>query len=604
MLNINGRCAVILPDGQDLFTKTNTSLISIREYLIKTCDLQEIIYLPSGIFEHTSIKTCIFFFTKKRDGKDIIKVNTKISKSTNKELSRSYKFVESHQTKSIKFYEYNPDRETKTELIEVNIENIAKNSYSLNYTEYLKDDNNETIYDNNSDIEIKTLGEVCDIKCGNHSTKKSCFINGEYLIIGGGKQPIGTHNEYNCNENTILCASHGTAGYISMYPVKTFLTMAFAFIENKELINKMYLYYYLKSIQNDLLLLGRGTAQPCISMDKLKNIEIPIPSLEKQNEIVEYLDFIYEKSIKTSYEKINQLKELNKMYIDSFTKYGKNEMKSLGELCNFIKTGKNKPTDNKTGSLYPYYGTGSITGYTDEYLYDGNYLLTARNGTIGNCFITNGRFFPSDHIFVIDINDKCLLKLVYYILNNNDNLNKLKTGVGIPNITKSVIENFKIPIPSIEKQQEIVQYCEHNYNLIKQLETEIENNKKHAKEFLDMILNISTNDISITHPIDDEKSLDEQIEEHKSNTLSMHQSTDNISNISNKSTRSLGLLSDSTLKEMCKERNIKGMSNKKKPLLAKTLLDYHNDEKNNASSSYNPLSSGELSEINRILENC
>ena len=60
---------------------------------------------------------------------------------------------------------------------------------------------------------------------------------GNYLIIGGGKQPIGKHNEYNCDENTILCASHGTAGYISMYPVKTFLTMAFAFIENKQLIN-------------------------------------------------------------------------------------------------------------------------------------------------------------------------------------------------------------------------------------------------------------------------------------------------------------------------------------------------------------------------------
>jgi type I restriction enzyme S subunit len=144
---------------------------------------------------------------------------------------------------------------------------------------------------NFSKIEIKTLGEVCEIKCGNHSTKKCNFVEGEYLIIGGGKQPIGKHNEYNCDENTILCASHGTAGYISMYPVKTFLTMAFAFIENKELINKKYLYYYLKSIEEYLISLGKGTAQPCISMNKLKSIKIPIPTLNKQNEIVEYLDY-------------------------------------------------------------------------------------------------------------------------------------------------------------------------------------------------------------------------------------------------------------------------------------------------------------------------
>ena len=60
MLKINGKCAVVLPDGQDLFSKSNKTLVAIREYLMKTCDLKEIIYLPSGIFTYTSIKTCVF----------------------------------------------------------------------------------------------------------------------------------------------------------------------------------------------------------------------------------------------------------------------------------------------------------------------------------------------------------------------------------------------------------------------------------------------------------------------------------------------------------------------------------------------------------------
>ena len=46
MLKINGKCAVVLPDGQDLFSKNNATLVAIREYLLKTCDLKEIIYLP------------------------------------------------------------------------------------------------------------------------------------------------------------------------------------------------------------------------------------------------------------------------------------------------------------------------------------------------------------------------------------------------------------------------------------------------------------------------------------------------------------------------------------------------------------------------------
>ena len=72
MLKINGKCAVVLPDGSDLYSKTNITLIKVREFLMKTCDLKEIIYLPAGMFLYTNIKTCIFFFIKKREGKDVL----------------------------------------------------------------------------------------------------------------------------------------------------------------------------------------------------------------------------------------------------------------------------------------------------------------------------------------------------------------------------------------------------------------------------------------------------------------------------------------------------------------------------------------------------
>ena len=60
------------------------------------------------------------------------------------------------------------------------------------------------------------------------------------------------------------------------------------------------------------------------------------------------------------------------------------------------------------------------------------------------------------------------------------------TGLGC--IRKSDIEDIKIPIPSIERQKEIVEYCEYNDILIKQLEQEIENNKKQAKQFITHVL--------------------------------------------------------------------------------------------------------------------
>ena len=76
------------------------------------------------------------------------------------------------------------------------------------------------------------------------------------------------------------------------------------------------------------------------------------------------------------------------------------------------------------------------------------------------------------------------MKYAYYILSNNDKLDKLKTGVGIPNITKGTLETLKIPIPTLERQVEIVEYCEYNDMLIEQLEREIENDKKQAQLFI------------------------------------------------------------------------------------------------------------------------
>jgi restriction endonuclease S subunit len=63
-------------------------------------------------------------------------------------------------------------------------------------------------------------------------------------------------------------------------------------------------------------------------------------------------------------------------------------------------------------------------------------------------------------------------------------MKQLYTGVAIKNISKTNIEGIKITIPSLERQKEIVEYCEYNDTLIKQLEKEIENNKKQAQQFI------------------------------------------------------------------------------------------------------------------------
>ena len=131
---------------------------------------------------------------------------------------------------------------------------------------------------------------MCNFKNGK-GIKKDSLIDGEYPVIGGGQSPMGFHNEYNTNENTILCSSSGAyAGFISKYDKKVWASDCFSIIIKNDLINNSYLYYLLKYIQDDIYKLQTGAAQPHIYSKDLQNIIINFPSLEKQKEIVEYLE--------------------------------------------------------------------------------------------------------------------------------------------------------------------------------------------------------------------------------------------------------------------------------------------------------------------------
>ena len=487
MLKINGKCAVVLPDGQDLFSKSNKTLVAIREYLMKTCDLKEIIYLPSGIFTYTSIKTCVFYFVKKREGTDVLETKIKVSK-TQKETGRDYKFSKTHQTTKVKFYDYNPYEDIKNLLVEVPIEKIVSNSYSLNYAEYMKDETEEEQYEEG--VVVKTLGEVCNFKNGK-GIKKDTLIEGEYPVIGGGQKPMGFHNEYNADENTILCSSSGAySGFISKYDKKVWASDCFSIIPKNNSINNTYLYYLLKTIQDKIYKLQTGTAQPHIYSKDLQNIKIPIPSLERQQEIVKYLDFIYEKANKTSSEKIAELKMLNEFCLNNQKIFGENVVKTLEEVCKFLpKSKRNAKYGNKEG-LYPFFKSSTkVDSYIDEPDYEEESLII---GDGGEPNINYGiKFSASDHCYILQNKNKLLLNIkyaYYYLYHNLDMMKQLYTGVAIKNISKTNIEGIKIPIPSLERQQEIVEYCEFNDILIKQLEKEIENNKKQAQQFITGII--------------------------------------------------------------------------------------------------------------------
>jgi type I restriction enzyme M protein len=540
MLKINGKCAVVLPDGQDLFSKSKNYVL-IREYLMKTCDLKKIIYLPIGIFDYTKIKTCVFFFIKKKEGTDILKTDIKVSK-TQKEISRTYKFSKTHQTTSVKFCEYNQITTEQHLLVDVPIDKIANNSYSLNYTEYMKDETEEIEYDEG--VVVKSIKELFKFNTGSLQAMK-CDESSNYPVISSSD--IHTHSTFELDgENIfILKIFDGSAGKTYSTKIKYFngkcnFTSLLYHMKpiNKDILNIKYIYYYLtNNIDYISKKYQKGSCNKSLDLDLFFNYKIPIPSLERQQEIVKYLDFIYEKTNKTSNDKIMELKQLNAFCLNNQKIFGDNIMKTLGQVCDMsVKGNTNSKEISNTGE-YPFYkaSVSNPSGTHNTFCFDDiEYLLFIKSGGnssnplslshgIGKVYLVNGKSSGNTEVVKIKNNELVMLKYLYYYLQNEQlNIQKLaKYSTNLGHIDMNKFKDFKIPIPSLERQQEIVEYCEYNDKLIKQLEKEIENNKNQAKLFINSIVkkhtggslvqNIAVND-------SDEESDHNTVEDHLVNT--------------------------------------------------------------------------------------
>jgi type I restriction-modification system DNA methylase subunit len=480
MLKINGKCAVVLPDGKDLFSKTNNTLVAIREYLMKTCDLKEIIYLPSGIFTYTPIKTCVFYFVKKREGIDVLETKTNVSSKTQKETGRDYNFSNVLQTTKVKFYDYNPYEDIKNLLVEVPIEKIASNSYSLNYSEYMKDENYEEQYEDG--VVVKTLGEVCEFLPKSKRQASYGEKDGEYPFYTSSQTCSKYCDSYDYEDECLIIGTGGTANikYSRQFSCST---DNFVIKMNKGHSLK-YIYYYLL-INIEILQRGFiGVGIQHISKEYISNIKIPIPSLEKQLHMVKYLDFVYEKANKTSITKIAELKQLNEFCLNNQKIFGENVVKELAEVCAFLPKSKRQASYGKKDGEYPFYTSSqTCSKYCDEYDYEDECLIIGTGGTANIKY--SREFSCSTDNFVIKMNTGQSIKYIYYyLLINIEILQKGFVGVGIQHISKEYISNIKIPIPSLEKQLEIVKYCEYNDALIKQLEKEDDNNKRLTQQFI------------------------------------------------------------------------------------------------------------------------
>ena len=322
-LKINGRCAVVLPNGKELYNDSY-ELLSIRQFLMKTCELEEVIYLPAKTFTHTPIKTCILYFYKREEGQNVMKPQiTYNSKNKNKEVKREYIFKSDHKTKKVKFTEYNQKTNERKELLEVDIENIEKHNYSLNYTNYLESE--EVKY--NEDVEIRTLGEVCELIKGIKKNSKDGLDSGLYPLYYCSILGYLYLNTYDYEGEGIIINKTNGSGKCMVYYGSNKYNVGKTTLHFKSKSAKIltrYIYYYLS---NNIKLLEKyytGAMQQSIKFEDFDNIQIPIPSIEKQREMVEYCEN-NDRLIKQLEQEIETNKRNAELYINNILNFNNDD---------------------------------------------------------------------------------------------------------------------------------------------------------------------------------------------------------------------------------------------------------------------------------------
>lgn len=185
---------------------------------------------------------------------------------------------------------------------------------------------------------------------------------------------------------------------------------------------------------------------------------------------------------------------LNSIYNELFYSF---EYKSLDKICD-VKIGEfihKHFQNNGKKSIYPVFNGGiENTGYYEKYNHYDKVIISTRGANAGFVNYVKTKFWAGNSCYVLFINNVELnSKYLYYQLKNKqENLNHIKTSASIPAISKKQVENFIIPIPSLEVQNKIVEILDKLFDYSKNLKTglplEIKQRQKQYKYYRDLLL--------------------------------------------------------------------------------------------------------------------
>jgi type I restriction-modification system DNA methylase subunit len=456
LLKIGGIACIILPDGELMVGKSS---INIRKFILDNCRILKIITINAGAFANTNIKTKALIIQKgnyDNYNQEIEYIDIQSNGIDNLGFEKLNENLQFNITKVEEEKTYGDD----IKVIEFGkMFNLIKGT--LQSSKVVEDENGEGVMINWSIY-------------NKYKKINDCSLNGKNLFISSSL-PNGKTIGY-----MVITYYEGKCDYCNL------MSLCKLNEDFQDKVNIKYIYYLLKDKQEYIEKnYQKGCANKSLDIENFNKMKIPIPPLERQVVIVDFLDSLNEINHESK-NKIEKLKRMNDLYLK--INLIQCEIKTIEETCYIIKGDKIKSSLGNKNGLYPLYYC-SILGnlYLDKYTFDGYGIIINRTNGSGKCMIYLGidKYNVGETTIHFKADSLELTKYIYYYLRSNLNkIEKYFIGANQKSITDDDFKSIKIPIPSLEKQKEIIEYLDYNNDIIKNLEKEIEYNNKFFKQIL------------------------------------------------------------------------------------------------------------------------
>lgn len=511
-LNSTGRAGVIVPEG--IVFQSANAYKELRKKLVDENYLYVVVSLPSGIFQpYSGVKTSILFMDRQlakktdkvlfveiqNDGFDLGAQRRPIDKN---DLPKALELINQWQNAINTKTDFSSDSQMIT-LVEKS--KLGENEeYNLTASRY-----KVTQDFSNCKWDIVKLGDICDTTAGGTPLKSNeeFYIPAEIPWINSGEVRNGEifkASKYISKlglkkssaklipANSVLVAMYGaTAGQVGLLRFEAATNQAVCSILPNDKFNPKFLYYILSSKTKSLIQMSVGGAQPNISQGIIKNLQIPLPPLEVQEEIVKELDG-YQAVIDGAQKVVDNWKPtlpINPNW----------EKVKLGDVCDVRDGTHDSPKYYEIG--YPLVTSKNlINGKIDftniNYISKEDYdkicqrsnvdngdVLYAMIGTIGNpVVVEKNRDFAIKNVALFKVgecNQKLNNKYLKYLLDNlTTDFNNQAIGGTQKFVSLKFIRNYHIPLPSLETQEEMVSKIEKEEYAIEECRKLIELHKE------------------------------------------------------------------------------------------------------------------------------